>query len=148
MQLPFIKMSGTAGVLIFWHGLQMFENIQSTYNTYFAGAERPPVPDYMPCTTSFKLLAEVPIQRKAHPLLRQTSCVNKDHLMHQKQPVLHSFLPCHALSGEGLSPVVFQVSDSKLLLCSDVPHQFVLPDCHSTYPLSRAHSGSGSCACR
>ena len=45
--------------------MQMFENIQSTYNTYFAGAERPPVPDYMPCTTSYKLLAEVPIQRKA-----------------------------------------------------------------------------------
>ena len=69
MQLPFIKMSGTAGVLIFWHGLQMFENIQSTYNTYFASAERPPVPDYMPCTTSFKLLAEVPIQCKALPSL-------------------------------------------------------------------------------
>jgi hypothetical protein len=49
------------------HGVQMFENIQSTYNTYFAGADRPPVPDYMPCTTSYKLLAEVPIQRKALP---------------------------------------------------------------------------------
>ena len=59
----------------------MFENIQSTYNTYFAGAERPPVPDYMPCTTSFKLLAEVPIQRKAHPHLNQISCLKDAHIM-------------------------------------------------------------------
>ena len=42
----------------------MFENIRSTYSTYFAASERPPIPHYMPCTTSFKLLAEVPIQRK------------------------------------------------------------------------------------
>lgn len=43
----------------------MFENIQGTFNTYFVGSERPPVPEYMPCTTSFKLLAEVPIQCRA-----------------------------------------------------------------------------------
>ena len=59
----------------------MFENIQSTYNTYFTGAERPPVPDYMPCTTSFKLLAEVPIQCKTHRPLRQTGCTFETHMM-------------------------------------------------------------------
>lgn len=57
----------------------MFENIQSTYNTYFAGAERPLVPDYMPCTTSYKLLAEVPIQRKAlYVLIKPGLILNPD----------------------------------------------------------------------